>query len=383
MKNRLFIFICLVCLSQFTFPLTVQIRSFDHQGFTRVVLEGDRGFRYSFDETDKGVTVSLQGKASFKKDIPKQNRSALIDNIQHYVDGSSSRFVVTTKKNIKIQRSFVLEKPFRVVFDLISQPKKEDIPQEVPEQNTDQDTPSEDIPFPQQSPKIEMIKSICIDPGHGGSDLGAVGRSKLKEKDLTLKISNKLKQIIESRLGIRVIMTRTIDSEVSLNSRAAIANNQKAQLFVSVHVNSSYRKSARGSETYFVSLKATDQESYELAQKENDSIEEIDKMADNNKLKMILWSMAQTEFIKESSKLAEYLQNEMNILLHTRNRGVKQAPFRVLMRVSMPAVLIEVAFISNDSEEAKLNRDEFLDRVAFAIYNGISKYIKNRNQLYN
>jgi N-acetylmuramoyl-L-alanine amidase len=307
----------------------------------------------------------------------------MIEKVRHYVDGSASRFEVRTKGDFKISRSFVLEKPFRVVFDLVSEPEEDDSPHEIPEPENDQEVPEEDVPFPQSTPKIEMIKRICIDPGHGGSDLGAVGKSQLKEKDLTLKISQRLKQIIESRLGIRVIMTRTIDSEVSLNSRAAIANNQKAQLFVSIHVNSSYRKAARGSETYFVSLKATDQESYELAQKENDSFEEIDKMAEDNKLKMILWNMAQTEFIKESSKLAEFLQNEMNILLHTRNRGVKQAPFRVLMRVSMPAVLIEVAFISNASEEAKLKRDEFLDRVAFAIYNGISKYIKNRNQLYN
>jgi N-acetylmuramoyl-L-alanine amidase len=90
---------------------------------------------------------------------------------------------------------------------------------------------------------------------------------------------------------------------------------------------------------------------------------------------MILWNMAQTEHIRESSKLAEYIQNELNELLGTRNRGVKQAPFRVLMRTAMPAVLIETVFISNASEEKKLQNEEFLDRIAAAIYNGISKFI--------
>ncbi len=96
---------------------------------------------------------------------------------------------------------------------------------------------------------------------------------------------------------------------------------------------------------------------------------------------MILWNMAQTEYIRESSKLAEYIQNELNDLLGTRNRGVKQAPFRVLMRTAMPAVLIETAFISNASEEKKLKDDEFLDRIAFAIYNGISKFIYYYNNV--
>ena len=139
-------------------------------------------------------------------------------------------------------------------------------------------------------------------------------------------------------------MTRDKDSEVSLNTRASIANNQQAQMFVSIHVNSSFRKSAYGSETFFVSLQATDPEALELAQKENQNQEDPGEAIQNDELKMILWNMAQTEYIRESSKLAEYIQNELNELLGTRNRGVKQAPFRVLMRTAMPAVLIETVF---------------------------------------
>ncbi|MDQ1352880.1 MAG: N-acetylmuramoyl-L-alanine amidase, partial [Acidobacteriota bacterium] len=219
------------------------------------------------------------------------------------------------------------------------------------------------------------------DPGHGGSDLGAVGKGDTLEKDITLKVGLKLKQAIMSKLGIQVVMTRENDSEVSLNSRVSIANNRKAHMFVSIHVNSSFRKAARGSETFYVSLKATDQEAFLLSQKENQSTsdEGSQDVVQDDELKMILWDMAQTEYIKESSRLAEYIQEELNVLLLTRNRGVKQAPFRVLMRAAMPAVLVEIAFLSNSDEEQKLQDDAFLNNVADAIYTGISRYIHNDN----
>jgi N-acetylmuramoyl-L-alanine amidase len=190
-----------------------------------------------------------------------------------------------------------------------------------------------------------------------------------------------------SKLGLQVVMTRENDSEVSLNSRVSIANNRKAHMFVSIHVNSSFRKAARGSETFYVSLKATDQEAFLLSQKENQSTsstsstssEESRDVVQDDELKMILWDMAQTEYIKESSRLAEFIQEELNVLLLTRNRGVKQAPFRVLMRAAMPAVLVEIAFLSNSDEEKKLQDDAFLINVAEAIYTGISRYINYYN----
>ncbi|HEX7503478.1 MAG TPA: N-acetylmuramoyl-L-alanine amidase, partial [Acidobacteriota bacterium] len=289
-------------------------------------------------------------------------------------------FTVFFKGNATVKKSFVLEKPFRIVFDL----GKSDKPAvatpalaENPEKKAD---PPQEAPPPTPS-RPKPIETICIDPGHGGEDLGAIGRSKLQEKNVTLQISLKLKKLIESRTGLRVIMTRDKDSEVSLNTRASIANNQQAQMFISIHANSSFRKSAYGSETFFVSLQATDQESLELAQKENQNTEDPGESIKNDELKMILWNMAQTEHVRESSKLAEYIQNELNDLLGTRNRGVKQAPFRVLMRTAMPAVLIETAFISNASEERKLQSEEFLDKIAFAIYNGVSKFIYYYNNV--
>jgi len=384
----LFLFV-FVFTSSPIFALSINIRSFDHKDFTRIVFEGDRGFEYKFNPEKTVIVVKLNQKATLKQMAEIPSPSALIDRVVHRREKNSSAFHVHLKSGFKIKRNFVLERPFRVVFDLVKSPDKkmdsEDIsgnetPQEQAEENPGPGNESE--AQKEKEKKRALIDTICIDPGHGGTDLGAVGRTKITEKEITLKVGMKLKKLIESKLGLRVVMTREKDEEVSLNSRVSRANNQKAQLFVSIHVNSSFRKAARGPETYYVSLKATDQEAFRLSQKENSSFKEIEKLASDDELKMILWNMAQTEYIKESSKLADFIQYELNILMHTRNRGVKQAPFRVLMRAAMPAVLVEIAFISNASEEKKLRDDGFLQKVAAEIYTGISKFIYYHNNLY-
>ena len=369
-----------VLFNLYIFSLSINIRSFDHKDFTRIVFEGDTGFEFKISPSKTGIEIKLDKKVNTNNQITVIKDSVLIDRVLHKLEKNRSVFNVRLKSRYRIKRNFVLERPFRVVLDLVKSQEKDT--EEKKSVNQVEEKPLEKSFKPKETKGKLTIETICIDPGHGGSDLGAIGKTKLLEKDITLKVSQKLKNIIESKLGLRVIMTRNKDSEVSLNSRVSVANNQKAQMFVSIHVNSSFRRAARGPETYFVSLKATDQESFELAQKENKSFEEIDKMANNSELKMILWNMAQTEYIKESSKLAEFIQAELNVLMHTRNRGVKQAPFRVLMRAAMPAILIEIAFISNPTEERKLKDDSFLERTAYSIYNGISKYIYYHNNIY-
>jgi N-acetylmuramoyl-L-alanine amidase len=362
--------------------LSVGFRSFDHEGFTRVVFEADRSFTFAVQNRPGQMEVRLQGPVDFpSRSLPVQN-SQLLERVTCETQGDQSVFTVFFKGEAVVKKNFVLEKPFRVVFDLVKseKPASQEPPAQINNEQKQEAAPENNSP-PPPATKPKPIETICIDPGHGGEDLGAVGKSKLQEKKVTLQISLKLKKLIESKTGLRVIMTRDKDSEVSLNTRASIANNQRAQIFISIHANSSFRKSAYGSETYFVSLQATDPESLELAQKENQNQEDPGATIKNDELKMILWNMAQTEHIRESSKLAEFVQNELNELLATRNRGVKQAPFRVLMRTAMPAVLIETAFISNGSEEKKLHSDEFLDKVAFAIFNGISKFIYYYNSI--
>jgi N-acetylmuramoyl-L-alanine amidase len=359
--------------------LSIDIRTSDHEDFTRMVFEADRSFTYALQSRPGQLQVRLPGRADFRQRTLAIQDSPLLDRVTHEMRGNESIFTVFFKGEADVKKSFILEKPFRLVFDFVKSEKPAAPQPSAPETLEKQPATYKETPAAPSKPK--PIETICIDPGHGGEDLGAIGKSKLQEKDVTLQISQKLKRLIESRTGLRVIMTRSKDSEVSLNTRASIANNQLAQMFVSIHANSSFRKSAYGSETFFVSLEATDQESLELAQKENQNPENPGETIKNDELKMILWNMAQTEYIRESSKLAEYIQNELNELLDTRNRGVKQAPFRVLMRTAMPAVLIETAFISNSREEKKLKSEEFLDKIAFAIYNGISKFIYYYNNI--
>ncbi len=222
------------------------------------------------------------------------------------------------------------------------------------------------------------IRTVVIDPGHGGMETGAKGRFGNLEKDITLAVSLKLKALIERDMGFEVVLTRDHDVDVSIENRSAIANNHKAGLFISIHANGAVQRKAGGSETFFLSLNATDEETRRLAYLENNSTDlqsRIDPSSDDD-LMMILWDMAQNAYIKQSGRLAELVQSELDAMLGTRNRGIKQAPFKVLTGVACPAVLVEAAFISNPDEEQKLASSEFQTKVAEAIYRGLARYLR-------
>jgi len=233
---------------------------------------------------------------------------------------------------------------------------------------------------PSPSRQAQAQRTIVIDPGHGGLDVGAKGKFGALEKTITLAISFKLKALIEQNLAYRVVLTRDKDIDVSLESRAAMANNNAAALFISIHTNGSFRKRAQGSETFFMSLNASDEETRKLAYMENSSADLEQRIAEEDKdvVKMILWDMAQTAYIKQSSRLAEFIQEELSSdpRLKTENRGIKQAPFKVLTGVACPAVLVEAAFISNPEEEQRLVADEFQTQIAQAIFGGLARFIK-------
>jgi N-acetylmuramoyl-L-alanine amidase len=230
-------------------------------------------------------------------------------------------------------------------------------------------------------------KTIVIDPGHGGLDVGARGKFGNLEKTVALAISQKLKALIEQNMAYRVLLTRDKDIDVSLENRAALANNNDAVVFISVHANGSFR-TATGAETFYMSLTDVDEETRKLAYLENNSSQLETQIADESKdaVKMILWDMAQAAYIKQSARLAEAIQRELPALLTTagrpgrslavENRGIKQARFKVLTGVACPAVLVEVAFMSNPEEEQKLVNDEFQASVAQAIFRGLGSYIR-------
>jgi N-acetylmuramoyl-L-alanine amidase len=374
----------------------IKVRSYDHSNFTRLVFESTTDIPFRVQQLDHQIQIIIDQDINSLNTSELPQYSVLIGQITNRVENGKTYIEVSIKDKYTLKDHFILKRPYRVVFDiakvksaLIVSPKDSNPTSGKPvhtstvsDANTAQSPVQDQFTPSNRSHSSETIQCICIDPGHGGNDIGAEGNSGILEKDLTLEISKKLKNIISARLGIKVELTRSKDAEVSLNHRAAIANNLGANLFVSIHINGSYRSSVRGPEIYFASLKATDTKSFNLAQKENKSFNKTDQ-EEGSKLNMILWNMSQTQHIKESSRLAEAVQEELNILMNTVNRGVKQAPFRVLMRANMPAILIEVAFITNRVEEEKLSRDSFLERVAGAIFKGIEKYVDYYNNRFN
>ena len=171
---------------------------------------------------------------------------------------------------------------------------------------------------------------------------------------MTLQVARRLRQQLERRLGVKVVLTRDSDVDVHWDTRTAIANQNKADLFISLHFNSSFGRSAKGAETFFLSREASDQMAAEAAERENRASSAEEQQDDPElDLKMILWDLAQSYHLAESQRFASLVQEELNLTLGLRDRGVKQAPFRVLMGANMPAVLVELGFLSNPEEEAK------------------------------
>lgn len=219
------------------------------------------------------------------------------------------------------------------------------------------------------------VRRVAVDPGHGGIDNGKVSRSGLKEKDVNLEIALLLRERLVDELGVEFVMTRTEDELVPLESRAEKANSAGADLFISIHCNGWFHPDAGGFETFFLAPPRTEEEA-RLAREENASVFfensrlRADEMED---LEFILWDMVQNEFITGSSELAELIQKELSSLLNIRNRGVKQAGLKVLKGLRMPAVLVEVAFLSNPSEEELLTDTGFQRKVVEGIVEAVRR----------
>lgn len=220
------------------------------------------------------------------------------------------------------------------------------------------------------------VRRIVIDPGHGGKDPGAMAHG-LKEKDIVLQVARKAAEKLKSRYAYDVVLTRDDDRTLALEERTAIANTSKADLFISIHVNAHPRKTTRGIETFFLNL-ATNTEAMRVAARENaTSTHNISDLQD------ILTDLMQNSKIQESSILAQYVQNSLVSGLlagsfQTRDLGVKQAPFYVLIGAEMPSILAEISFISNPEDAAQLRREEYLDAIAGRIAAGVAGYVEHQ-----
>lgn len=223
---------------------------------------------------------------------------------------------------------------------------------------------------------IEPVKKIAIDPGHGGTDNGKVGVSGVMEKNVNLLIATELRDRLAEELGVQVVLTRESDEVVSFDRRIETANVAGAQLFISIHCNGWFTSDAQGFEVFFLAPARTTEEA-QLARDENAAIAYEDGALageDVGDIDFILWDMAQSAFINESSDLAEIVQREMAVTLEIRNRGVKQAGLRVLKGLAMPGVLIEAGFLSNPKEERLLMNAEFREKIVEGIVEAVRKF---------
>jgi N-acetylmuramoyl-L-alanine amidase len=218
------------------------------------------------------------------------------------------------------------------------------------------------------------IGKIVIDPGHGGHDTGTIGPNSLLEKDLVLDVSRRLGKLLESRLGAEVVYTRKDDTFIPLETRTAIANQEQADLFVSIHANSSHDPDARGVETYYLNFSSSP-DALEVAARENAVSE-----TSIHELQDLVKQIALKEKIEESREFAADVQQELHSGLAVKNpglrdRGVKKAPFIVLIGANMPSILAEISFVSNPGDERRLETQAYRQKIAESLYRGISKYV--------
>jgi N-acetylmuramoyl-L-alanine amidase len=333
--------------------LNVAVDLVHTQGMTTVVLQFPEAPRYHINKVATGVEVQMLADR-----IGSSNVKPVQDPLVRAVTVEPDKIAIQLAAGAEAE-SYVLENPFRLVFDVhptaaVAGPAS---PNEPSERHTG-------------------IRTIVVDPGHGGSESGAVGPSGVLEKALTLLLARELAAKLEAELPVKVLLTRTDDTNLSLDNRSAIANQNKADLFISIHLNSSLGNGATGAETYFLSSQASDRRAELAAQSEN--VQEATSAGDDataqQDLQLILWDLAQSRHMAESQRFANLVQAELNETLQLKDRGVKQAPFRVLVGAAMPAVLVELGFINNADEEKKLQEPAYRAQLADSLTKAVTRY---------
>lgn len=355
------------------------IRHWSSPNYTRIVIDIDK--KSSFKSHLLRKDPSIQKPRRFYVDIS----DAVLGNIPRSIeinDGllktaragqydSKTVRVVLDIESIDDYKVFALSNPYRIVIDVSGKGelKKSAITPPIKSVIRSADK----TPVIKKARKKKRL-TIVIDPGHGGRDPGAVGRRGLKEKDVTLRIGKMLRDSLRKRTGARVVMTRTRDVYVPLEERTAIANREEADLFISIHVNASRKRKATGIESYILNV-SEDAESKRLAARENSTT--ISELSD---LEFILSDLISKAKTNDSVVLANIVHTSIIKSVKKKYRGiksngVKQAPFYVLVGTRMPAVLLELSFISNARDEKRLKSSKYLSTMVKGISDGVVKYV--------
>ncbi|NQT68343.1 MAG: N-acetylmuramoyl-L-alanine amidase [Desulfobacteraceae bacterium] len=356
------------------------LRFWSNPSYTRIVIDADS-------ETDFAHRLLKKDPSIHKPQrlYVELNNSRLVEELEKTIpindnllsDVRAGQYtadtvrVVVDIKSFKTYKIFSLKNPFRIVIDVWGKQPK-------PTRATAGTVPKgTKLPPSALAKQLALgVSRIVIDPGHGGRDYGAPGYLKgVHEKDIVLKVARRLAKKIRKELQCEVFLTRNSDRHLTLEERTAIANTKNADLFISIHTNAARDRRAYGIETYFLNL-ATDEDAIMVAARENAT-----STKNISDLQTILSDLMQNAKINESSRLAVNVQESLHKSLRKnysriKDKGVKQAPFYVLLGAQMPSILIETAFISNSRECKRLVNVKYQDRMSTAIVAGIRSYIK-------
>ncbi|MFQ5427713.1 MAG: N-acetylmuramoyl-L-alanine amidase [Thermodesulfobacteriota bacterium] len=379
----LFAFFALAATSQSaTKSRITSIRHWSNPDYTRVVIDLTKKTSYKHHLLKKDPSIHKPRR--FFIDIKDSSPSPALSRDIAINDGlllrvrsaqhnkTTSRVVIDIE-SIDDYKVFSLNNPFRIIIDMSGKHGnggKTPIAVKTVKKTKDKG------PLPSKKSRAKRKKLlIVLDPGHGGKDPGAIGRKGLREKDVTLKIARLVAKDLQKQLKGSVVMTRKRDTYVALEERTAIANSRNADLFVSIHINASRKRSATGVETYILNL-STSEEARRLAARENATT-----TRGISDLEFILRDLVKTAKTNDSVKLASSVQGKLVTRLRRKysgikGNGVKGAPFYVLVGTRMPSILVEVSFISNSREEKRLRSAKYLKEVASGISTGVVDYLK-------
>jgi len=353
----------------------VSVSTYVSGDMVRVVFEASEPVPFRVQQEEGRVTVAVPRDLLDVALPPSRLAGGIVESVQ-FAGGRDNVFAVHLGPRFRDLKASEQSQPSRLVLELHGPPLVGGIAPERPATGVGGAGRPATAPPAATAARTERVRTIVIDPGHGGDEVGAKGPGGSLEKDVSLAIARRLRAELVNG-GLSVFLTRDRDAVVPLDDRSAIANNYKADLFVSIHANASRARGARGSEVYFLSYQASDDESRRIAQAEG-AAESPPSVAPDSDLALILWDMAQAEHLEESSALASRVQEELAVVTGSEGRGVKQAPFRVLVGAAMPAILVEAAFLSNPDEEKLLTSDAYQAKIAAAVARGIQRYRRER-----
>lgn len=382
-------------------PLVAQLLELKHwsnSDYTRIAISLDHDVTWETHELDKASTgkpgrivIDLQNTRLSNGISDITIGDGLLKGVRVALYKAGVVRVVLDTDNIRDYKIFPLSNPAKLIIDLRGERRTElsrlensltsRVIEGIPVETAKPHQPAEFIkPHSDKKPQpaIAKIRRIVVDPGHGGHDPGAVGQSGLQEKEVVLSIGLKLRNKLQEELGLDVVMTRSTDVFIPLEERTAIANKVGADLFVSIHANAAPNRNASGIETYYLNLAKTEKVA-QLAAKENGTT--LEKVST---LQAILFDLMANYKLNDSAHLADEVQRALfkatrSKFPNTKNLGVKQGPFYVLVGATMPSILVETAFISNSTEETHLQDPAFHDLAAEGILDGVKGYIAGLN----